>query len=94
MARTLRVGCVVACLVTPGCGDDALPLDEYEEVAVHAYFYFPNDTERYLGKYHGAAACGDAAYAYAREKGMSSYTSWSYICCTIRNGSECYEKIR
>ena len=34
------------------------------------------------------------AYAYAREKGMSDYTDWSYICCTIRNRSDCYEKIR
>ena len=94
MARTLLAGCVVASLVASGCGDDTLPLDEYENVDVHAYFYFPNDTERYLGEYRGAGACGDAAYAYAREKGMSDYTDWSYICCTIRNRSDCYEKIR
>jgi hypothetical protein len=87
-------GCVLASLLTSSCGDDTLPLDEYEHVDVHAYFYYPNNKEKYLGRYRGADACGSAAYAFAKQKDLSNEKKWSYLCCTIRNGSECYETIR
>jgi hypothetical protein len=72
----------------------SLPLSSYEDVDVNVYFYFPNDKEVSLGQEHGASACGAAANAYAREKNMSRSDGWSYICCTIRRDSDCYEKIR
>ena len=41
-----------------------------------------------------ASACGNAAYSYAKSKKLDNSDDWSYICCTIRKGSSCYEKIR
>jgi len=70
----------------------SLPSSKYEDVNVNAYFYYPNNKEVYLGEMKGASACGDAAYSHASEKNVSG--DWSYICCTIRKGSSCYEKIR
>ena len=72
--------------------EEALPLSEYENVWVNAYFYYPNDREVYLGKYLGASECNSAAVSYANQKNMSG--DWGYVCCTIRLGYQCYEKIR
>ncbi len=73
--------------------NSTLPFSEYESVSVNAYFYFPNDQEVYLGRFMGASACQSAAYNYAASKNMSSQ-NWSYICCTIEEGSSCYRKIK
>lgn len=91
---TRQLVCAVSILALAGCGDDSLSLSEYDDVDVNVYFYFPNDREVSLGKVRGASACGDVAYSYAREKNLSRSDRWSYICCTIRKGSQCYEKIR
>ena len=76
------------------CSSDTLPLSDYESVRVGVYFYFPDDTEKYLGSTMGASNCGNIAYRYANEASLSSGDSWSYICCTHENGSDCYRKIR
>lgn len=73
---------------------ETLPISEYENVKVHVYFYFPNDKEVYLGTEKGASSCQAAAYSYANSKGLSRHSDWSYICCTIEGGSDCYRKIR
>ena len=94
LGRT-AIGLVLAMLVAlAGCGDDSLPFSEYEKIDVNVYFYFPNDREVYLGKVRGADACGSVAYSYARGKNLNRSDRWSYVCCTIRKGSQCYEKIR
>jgi hypothetical protein len=72
----------------------SLPLSAYEDVDVNAYFYYPSGAEIYLGRMRGASACGDAAYSFASSKNLNRQSDWSYICCTIRRGSDCYEKIR
>ena len=74
--------------------DGLLPLSEYENVDVNVYFYFPNNKEIHLGRTRGARSCGNISYSYARQKDLSRNDGWSYICCTIRKGSQCYEKIR
>lgn len=74
--------------------DDGLDFSQYEKVKVNTYFYFPDNTEVYLGEHKGASACGNAAYSYAKSKKLDNSDDWSYICCTIRKGSSCYEKIR
>ena len=84
----------VAISILPGCDDGTLPLDEYEKVDVNVYFYFPDDREVYLGETRGASSCGGMAYSYARSKNLSRSDNWSYICCTIEKGSDCYRKIR
>ena len=85
---------LVTFFVLAGCSDDHLPLDEYEDVEVHCYFYFPNDEEKYLGRMTGMSNCQSAAYSYAKRKNLSESDKWDYIACTIRKGSDCYEKIR
>ena len=70
-----------------------LPFSEYEKVNVNAYFYYPDDTEVYLGSMRGASACQAAARNFAYSKNISS-SNWGYICCTIENGSSCYRKIK
>ena len=77
----------------PFSDGDTLPLSKYEDVSVNAYFYYPNDKEVYLGQFRGASACQNAAQSFASSKNMTS-ASWSYICCTIENGSSCYRKIK
>jgi hypothetical protein len=62
-------------------------------IPVHAYFYFSNGQEAYLGQHVGASSCQSAAYNYAESKNVSS-SNWSYICCTIEKGSDCYRKIK
>ena len=76
----------------PMKSEDLLPLSEYENVQVNAYFYYPNNREVYLGKYLGASDCQYAAISYTYEKNISG--NWGYVCCTIRLGYQCYEKIK
>jgi hypothetical protein len=71
---------------------ELLPMSEYENVDLNAYFYFPDGKERYLGEYSGVSECQSAAAFYAHKNNISG--NWGYVCCTIRNGSSCYEKIR
>ena len=92
-----KVRFILLLLVLPlfGCDDDGtLPLSEYEKVDVNVYFYFPNDREVYLGTTRGASSCGRMSHSYAQSKNLESSDNWSYICCTIRKGSDCYNKIR
>jgi hypothetical protein len=72
--------------------DGTLPLSNYEDVDVNTY-YFPDGREAYLGKMRGASACGAASHSYAKKHQISDQ-GWSYVCCTARKGSECYEKIQ
>lgn len=60
----------------------------------NVYFYYPNDKEVYLGQVTGLGSCGAEAYGYASSKNMSRSSRWGYICCSIRKGSNCYEKER
>ena len=64
-----------------------------KDVQVHAYFYFPDGKEVYLGQQRGAASCQYAAIDFARSKNIER-ERWDYICCTIEKGSDCYRKIR
>ena len=77
-----------------GCDDGMLPLSEYENVDVNVYFYFPNEKEVYLGTTRGASSCGRISHLYAQRENLKRSDKWSYICCTIRKGSQCYDKIR
>lgn len=70
-----------------------LPISKYEDVNVNVYFYDSDNKEIYLGEMKGASACQSATYSYARQHNIDS-SDWSYICCTIRKDSSCYEKIK
>ena len=96
MRRILEIGSIIiSASLFSGCDNsiDPLPFSEYEKVTVNAYFYYPNDKEVYLGQMVGASAGGSAARSFTRRKIFPS-SNWSYICCTVEKGSECYRKIR
>lgn len=97
MENVLKSFCVsfVLIFILVGCDDDGLlPLSEYENVDVNIYFYSPDNTETYLGKTRGAKSCGNISHSYARQKNLERGDGWSYICCTIYKGDQCYHKIR
>ena len=73
---------------------ETLPLSRYDDLDVHVYFYFPGGKEQYLGRVRGASACGGTARSYAAQHNLSTNRDWSYICCTVEGGSNCYRKIR
>ena len=73
---------------------DVLPFSRYDDLDVNVYFYFPSGTEVYLGKVRGASACGDAAHGFAYREELTRNREWSYVCCTVEAGSDCYRKIR
>ena len=73
---------------------DTLPFERYDDIDVNVYFYFEDDREVYLGQTHGASSCGRLAYSYASQQDLSRNDDWTYICCTMENGSSCYRKIR
>ena len=75
--------------------DGLLKLDAYESRTVDVWFYFPDGSEYMIGTVKGASACSALARSYASEKGggRTDY-DWSYICCTVEDGSRCKHKIR
>ena len=73
---------------------ETLPFSRYDDIDVSVYFYYPDDTERYLGDVRGASACGDTAYDYAWRNGLRTNSNWTYLCCTHEDGSDCYRTIR
>ena len=82
----------------------ALPFSEYEKVELYCHFHPENKPTIILGKMIGISNCQEAAYSYAERNNLED-TDWNYIGCTIkkplviggvtiREGSDCYEKIR
>jgi hypothetical protein len=81
------------------CGDECSSYSDYscteiQNAKYNVYFYFPNQSEVYLGEAEGLSSCGSVAHAYAYDKNLSNNNDWSYICCMIAKGSSCYEKHR
>jgi hypothetical protein len=90
---------IAASLLITGCSDECSSYSDFsckeiQKAPYNVYFYFPNDKEYYLGKADGLDQCGSMAYSYAATKNLSSNREWSYICCMIAKGSDCYEKHR
>ena len=59
----------------------------------NVYFYFPDDTERYLGISQSVSDCQSLAINYANNKNIID-ANWGYICCLKTKKSECAEKHR
>tara|TARA_R110000868_G_scaffold279684_1_gene539746 strand:- start:259 stop:561 length:303 start_codon:yes stop_codon:yes gene_type:complete len=81
------------------CGDECSSYSDYncseiEKAKYNVYFYFPDQTEVFLGESEGLSSCGSIAHNHAYEKNLSGNNEWSYICCMIAKGSSCYEKHR
>ncbi len=67
---------------------------ELENSNYNVYFYFPDNTEYYLGVSSSLTSCNSIAVSYANKKNMSSSSGWGYICCLKTKTSECAEKHR
>ena len=64
-----------------------------ENVSMNVYFYYPNGQEVYLGRAKGISQCQNIASSFAQRKKVAQ-SDWDYLCCTIKKGSSCYEKLR
>jgi capsule polysaccharide modification protein KpsS len=64
---------------------------EIEKADYNVFFYYPSDQERYLGQASGLNECQTMASNYAIMKEVAQ-ADWSYVCCMIAHGSDCYEK--
>lgn len=85
--------------ILSGCGDRCREYSDFsckeiEMAPYNVYFYYPNETEEYLGQVQGLSQCGSEAYNFASIKNLSDNSEWGYICCMRAKGSECYEKHR
>ena len=67
---------------------------QLENSTYNAFFYFPDDTEYYLGTVYSLSGCGRAANRYASSKNLSRSDGWGYICCLKTSNSNCAEKHR
>jgi len=65
-----------------------------EQSTYNVYFYFPDNSEYYLGKSYSLSGCGGMASSYASKKNMNRSDGWGYICCLEAGGSGCAEKHR
>lgn len=86
-------------LLVAGCGDECSNYSDFsckqiQSATYNAFFYFPDNTEYYLGIANGLDQCGSMAHSYAASKNVARSERWSYICCMKAKGSECYEKHR
>lgn len=90
---------LVAASLIQACSDECssysdFSCSEIESASYNAYFYFPDNSERFLGVARGLSQCGSMAHSFASSKSLIGNREWSYICCMKAKGSECYEKHR
>jgi hypothetical protein len=94
-----RFGIIFGALAAlTACGDECSSYSEFsckeiQNAEYNVYFYYPNQTETYLGQASGLSQCGNVAHSFAAQKNLSG-SEWGYICCMIAKGSSCYEKHR
>jgi hypothetical protein len=96
MSKQLAYVLAVSLLVA-GCDDSPRQATETDEF--NAYFYYPGSSasdpkEVSLGRVVGISACQRAARSFAESKQLTPRSGWSYICCRIANGSQCYDKYK
>ena len=98
MLRNLSI-LILTTFTLIGCSDECreysdFSCDDIEKASYNVYFYYPSQSEEYLGVAQGLSQCGNIANDFAYSKELNRNPSWSYICCMKANGSECYEKHR
>lgn len=95
---------ITAIFVCSGQAAVALPFDQYEKAYLNCIFYPETGRSTNIGKMVGISSCQRAASRYASTRGLED-TDWNYIGCTIqaplkiggitvREGSDCRERIR
>lgn len=66
---------------------------QIQDAKYNVYFYYPNQTEVYLGRAEGLESCNYISRQFASQKKLLG-SNWGYICCMVAKGSSCYEKHR
>lgn len=97
-ALLLALGLLIIATLS-GCSDECREYSDFscgeiEKASYNVYFYYPSETEEYLGQAQGLSQCGSRAHSFASSKNLSRNGEWGYICCMRAKGSECYEKHR
>jgi|LauGreSBDMM110SN_4_FD.fasta_scaffold557162_2 hypothetical protein len=66
-----------------------------DNVQMNVYYYRSSDlgNSLYLGQVKGLSNCQATANRTAQIENRRS-DGWSYICCTIENGSACHRKLK
>jgi hypothetical protein len=67
-----------------------------ENVQMNVYYYRSSDLSNslYIGQAKGLSNCQATANRTAQIENRRSGDGWSYICCTIENGSACHRKLK
>lgn len=68
--------------------------EEIDAAEYNVYFYYPDNTEKFLGHANGLRSCGSIARSFVNQGDLESNNDWSYVCCMIAKDSQCYEKHR
>ncbi len=67
---------------------------QLENSRYNVYFFFPDNSENYLGVSHSLSHCNSMAVTFANRKNIKRSDGWGYICCLKTKNSECAEKHR
>lgn len=67
--------------------------EDKEKIPMNVYFYHSHGEEVYLGQVTGISQCQKTASQFAINKGIGQ-SKWDHLCCTVKKGSSCYEKLR
>ena len=88
--------CVALVILLSWCSDDShhpLPVAQYETVEINVYIRQGEHRFKFLGGVTGVDACHALAEDFLKEKDLSD-KHWEHVCCTIREGSHCYDEIK
>ena len=89
-------GCIVLVVLLSLCSvadHHPLPVAQYDSVEINVYLRQGEQRFRFLGSVTGVDACHALAEEFLKEKGLSD-KNWEHVCCTIREGSHCYDEIK
>jgi len=67
-----------------------------ENVQMNVYYFRSSDLRNslYLGQAKGLSNCQATVNRTAQIENRKRGDGWSYICCTIENGSACHRKLK
>ena len=88
--------CVALVVMLSLCSDDThhpLPVSQYDTVEINVYIRQGEQRFKFLGGVTGVDACHALAEKFLEEKDLSE-KHWEHVCCTIREGSHCYDEIK
>ena len=87
---------VILMILVGWCTNDShhpLPVSRYEKVEINVYIRQGQERFKFLGNVIGISACQSMVQEFIQEKNLDS-KHWQHTCCTVREGSHCYDKIR